>query len=142
MVAAKTMKPDKEPLIEGKVEHLLYHTNADYLFIADEKVASDKCVRVLVGVCGVILYLATLTLAWLVLTPGLVYGSAVPGRSPFQQVGGETSFGFTSQLTRSGPNYQRVSDSYARSSDSLEEEQQEINWPDDDRQQLEFPKGS
>ena len=130
--------------MEGNVEYLLYHTNADYLFIADKKVALDKCVRVLVGVCGVILYLATLALAWLVLTPGLVYGSAVrPGRSPFQQVGGETSFGFTSQLTRSGPNYQRVSDAYARSSDSLEEDQQqEINWPDDDQQQLEFPKGS
>ena len=144
-VKTKTVKPDREPLIEGNVEYLFYHTNADCLFIVDEKVTSDKCVRLLVAAVGIILYLATMALAWLVLTPGLVHGSVVPGRgrSPFQQVGGETSFGFTSELTRNGRGYQRVSDSYARSSDSLEEDrQEEINWPDDDdQQQLEFPKG-
>ena len=145
-VKTKTIEPDREPLIEGNVEYLFYHTNADCLFIVDEKVTSDKCVRILVATVGIILYLATMGLAWLILTPGLVHGAAVVpgrGRSPFQQVGGETSFGFTSELTRNGRGYQRVSDSYARSSDSLEEDrQEEINWPDDDdQQQLEFPKG-
>ena len=144
-VKTKIVKPDREPLIEGNVEYLFCHTNADYLFIVDEKVTSDKCVRLLVAAVGIILYLATMGLAWLILTPGLVHGAVVPGRgrSPFQQVGGQTSFGFTSQLTRNGRGYQRVSDSYARSSDSLEEDRpEEINWPDDDdQQQLEFPKG-
>ena len=118
------------------------------LFIVDEKeVTSDICVRLLVATVGIVLYLATMGMAWLIFTPGLVHGAAVVpggGRSPFQQVGGQTSFGFTSQLTRNGRGYQRVSDSYAQSSDSLEEDRpEEINWPDDDdQQQLEFPKGS
>ena len=146
-VKKKTIEPDREPLIEGNVEYLFYHTNANYLFIVDEKTTSDIWVRILVATVGIICYLATMGLAWLIFTPGLVHGAAVVpggGRSPFQQVvGGQTSFGFTSQLTRNGRGYQRVSDSYAQSSDSLEEDRpEEINWPDDDdQQQLEFPKG-
>ena len=96
-VKKKTIEPDREPLIEGNVEYLFCHTNADYLFIVDEKeVTSDICVRLLVATVGIVLYLATMGMAWLIFTPGLVHGAAVVpggGRSPFQQVvGGQTSW--------------------------------------------------